>query len=250
MTHPQEPWQCWHWPKTCLEISTVTLTLMITENYGKFLNRWEYQTTLPVSWETYMQVKEQQLEPYMEHLTGSKSGKEYVKAVHCHLAYLTYKFRVHHVKCQTGWSTNWNKDCREKYQQPQICRWYHSNDKKWRGANEPLDVGERGEWKASLELNIQKTKIMANRKGKSRSSDRFSFLGLQNHYRWWLQSWNSKMLAPWKESYNKPDRVLKSKEITLSTKVQRVKAMIFPVVMLWMWRLDHKEGWAPKNWCF
>ena len=161
--------------KMCLEVSTVTLTLMITENYGKFLNRWEYQTTLPVSWETYMQVKEQQLEPYMEHLTGSKSGKEYVKAVHCHLAYLTYKFRVHHVKCQTGWSTNWNKDCREKYQQPQICRWYHSNDKKWRGANEPLDVGERGEWKASLELNIQKTKIVANRRGKSRSNDRFSW---------------------------------------------------------------------------
>ena len=38
-----------------------------------------------------MQVKEQQLEPYMEHLTGSKSGKEYVKAVYCHPAYLTYK---------------------------------------------------------------------------------------------------------------------------------------------------------------
>ena len=40
-----------------------------------------YQTTLPISWETYMQVKEQ-LEPYMEQLTGSKSGKEYVKAVY------------------------------------------------------------------------------------------------------------------------------------------------------------------------
>ena len=142
--------------KRCLEISTATLTLMIPENYGKVLKRWEYQTTLPVSWEIYMQVKEQQLEPYMEHLTGSKSGKEYVKAVHCHLAYLTYKFRVHHVKCQTRWSTNWNKDCQEKYQQPQICRWYHSNDKKWRGANEPLDEAESGEWKASLELIFKK----------------------------------------------------------------------------------------------
>ena len=142
--------------KRCLEISTATLTLMIPENYGKFLKRWEYQTILPVSWEIYMQVKEQQLEPYMQHLTGSKSGKEYVRAVHCHLAYLTYKFRVHHVKCQTGWSTNWNKDCREKYQQPQICRWYHSNDKKWRGANEPLDEAERGEWIASLELIFKK----------------------------------------------------------------------------------------------
>ena len=37
-----------------------------------------------------MQVKKQQLEPDMEQLTGSKLGKEYVKAVYCHSAYLTY----------------------------------------------------------------------------------------------------------------------------------------------------------------
>ena len=37
-----------------------------------------------------MQVKKQQLEVGMEQLTGSKSGKEYVKAVYCHPAYLTY----------------------------------------------------------------------------------------------------------------------------------------------------------------
>ena len=37
-----------------------------------------------------MQVKKQQLEPHMEQWTGSKLGKEYVKAVYCHLVYLTY----------------------------------------------------------------------------------------------------------------------------------------------------------------
>ena len=37
-----------------------------------------------------MQVKKQQLEPDMEQWTGSKLGKEYIKAVYCHLAYLTY----------------------------------------------------------------------------------------------------------------------------------------------------------------
>ena len=37
-----------------------------------------------------MQIKKQQLEPYMEQQTGSKFGKEYVKAVYCHPAYLTY----------------------------------------------------------------------------------------------------------------------------------------------------------------
>ena len=49
--------------------------------YGKFLNWWEYQTTLPISWETCMQDKKQQLEPDIEQQTGSKSGKEYVNAV-------------------------------------------------------------------------------------------------------------------------------------------------------------------------
>ena len=55
----------------------------------KILKEMEYQITWPASWETCMQVKKQQLELDMEQ-TGSKSGKEYVKAVYCHPAYLTY----------------------------------------------------------------------------------------------------------------------------------------------------------------
>ena len=66
------------------------LTVWITTNCGKFLKRWEYQTILPASSETYMQVKKQQLEPDMEKQTGSKLGKEYVKDVYCHPAYLTF----------------------------------------------------------------------------------------------------------------------------------------------------------------
>ena len=66
------------------------LNVWITTNWGKFFKRWEYQTTLPTSWEMCMQVKKQQLEPDMEQQTGSKLGKEYVKAVYCHTAYLTY----------------------------------------------------------------------------------------------------------------------------------------------------------------
>ena len=59
-------------------------------NCGKFLKRWEYQTTLPASWQICMQVKKQQLELDMEQQTGSKSGKEYIRAVYCHPAHLTY----------------------------------------------------------------------------------------------------------------------------------------------------------------
>ena len=66
------------------------LTVWITINCRKFLKGWEYQTTLPVSWATCMEVKKQQLEPYMEQLSGSKLEKEYIKAAYCYLVYLTY----------------------------------------------------------------------------------------------------------------------------------------------------------------
>ena len=59
--------------------------------------RWEYQTTLPASWEICMQVKKQQLKLDMEQQTGSKSGKEYIKAVYCHPAYLIY---MHSTVCE------------------------------------------------------------------------------------------------------------------------------------------------------
>ena len=62
---------------------------------GKFLNRSEYQTTLPVSWETCVQVKKHKLELEKEQ-TGLKLGKEYNKAVYCHLAYLTYRWSTSH----------------------------------------------------------------------------------------------------------------------------------------------------------
>ena len=75
----------------------------------KLWKRWEYQTTWPASWETYMQVRKQQLELDMEQQTGSKSGKEYVKAVYCHPAYLTYMQNI-------SWEMlGWNQDCWKKY---------------------------------------------------------------------------------------------------------------------------------------
>ena len=66
-----------------------SLTLWITANCGKLLERWQYQTTLPAFQETCMQVKKQQLELDTKQQTGSKLGKEYIKAVYYHPAYLT-----------------------------------------------------------------------------------------------------------------------------------------------------------------
>ena len=69
----------------------------------KFFKRWDYQTTWPASWETCMQVRKQQLELDMEQQTGSKLEKEYVKAVYCRPAYLTYMQ-------STSWETlDWKK---------------------------------------------------------------------------------------------------------------------------------------------
>ena len=90
---------CWiiKKPENCRKTSTSAsltmpkpLSVWITTNCGKFLKRWEYQSTLPASWETCMQVKKQQLALDMEQWTGSKLGKEHIKAEYCHSAYLTY----------------------------------------------------------------------------------------------------------------------------------------------------------------
>ena len=143
------------------------------------------------------------------------------------------------VKCQAGWITSWNKDCQKKYQQPQICRWCHFNGRKWRGTNKPLDEGERGEWKSWLETQHSKHKdhgiwshsFMVNRKRKSRSNDRFYFLGLQNHCRWYYSHETKRCLLLGRKAMTNLHNVLKSKDISLPTKILIVKAMVFPVVM-------------------
>ena len=94
--------------ESCRKISTYAfltmpkpLTVWITTNCGKFLQRWEYQTTWSASWEICMQVKKQWLNLYMEQQTGSKSGKEYVMDIYCHPAYLTY---MENISCEMlGW---------------------------------------------------------------------------------------------------------------------------------------------------
>jgi len=79
------------------------LTVWIPTNCGKFFKRWEFQTTWPASWKICIQVRKQQLELDIEQQTGSKSGKEYIKAVNCHPAYLAYMQ-------STSWETlSWMK---------------------------------------------------------------------------------------------------------------------------------------------
>ena len=72
-------------------------------NQWKILKEMEIPI-LPVVWEIYTQVKKQQLEPDMKQQTGSKSRKEYIKAVYCHPAYLT---SMQSTSCEMlGWVNN------------------------------------------------------------------------------------------------------------------------------------------------
>ena len=113
------------------------LTVWITTNCGKFWKRWEYQTTLPASWEIWMQVKKQQLELDVEQQTGCKLGNEYVKAVYCHPAYLT---SVQSTSCiMPGWMKHKLESrlpgeisITSDMQMTPPCR-------KWRGTQKPLD---------------------------------------------------------------------------------------------------------------
>ena len=109
-----------------------------------------------------MQVKKQHLELDMEQQTVSKSGKEYVKAVHCHPVYLTHMQSTSFE--MPGWlSYKWNQDYWEKYQQPQVCRWYHSNGRRQKELKSLLmEMKEEKSEKVGLKLNIQKTKIMTS----------------------------------------------------------------------------------------
>ena len=67
----------------------------------KIIQEMGIQTTWPASWEVCMHVKEQQVDLDMEQRTGSKMGKEYIKALYFHLAYLTY---MHNTSCKMlGW---------------------------------------------------------------------------------------------------------------------------------------------------
>ena len=91
-----------------------------------------------------MQVKEQQLKLDMKQQTGSKLGKVYIKAVYCHLAYLTY---MQSTSCKMlGWM-KYKLELRllGEISTASDMQMIPPNGGKQRGTKEPLDVGERGE---------------------------------------------------------------------------------------------------------
>ena len=103
-----------------------------------------------------------------------------------------------------------------------------------------MKVKEESE-KAGLKLNIQKTKIMANRWGKNGNGDRLYFLGLQNHCGWCCSHEIKRCLLFERKAMTNLESILKGRDITLPTKVHIVKAVVFPVVMYGY------ESWSIKK---
>ena len=111
--------------------------------------------------------------------------------------------------------------------------------------------------KAGLKLNIQKPKIIASGKWTGKNQKQWQIL-----FSWALKSlWmvnpamKLKILGPWKKSYDKLGSKLKSKDITLPTKIHTVKAMVFPVVIYWcekqtIKKTEHQRIDAFESWCW
>ena len=183
-----------------------------------------------------MQVKKQQLELNMEQETGSKSGKEYVKAVYCHPAYLTY---MQSTSCKM-WG--WMKHKLESRLPGEISITSDMHTTLMAKSKELksllMKVKEKSK-KVGLKLKIQKTKIMASGPISSWQIDGETMETVRDFI-----LWGSKITADGDCSHEikrrlllgrkvmtNLDSILKSRDITLPTKVCLVRAMVFPVVV-------------------
>ena len=105
--------------------------------------------------------------------------------------------------------------------------------------------------KAGLNLNIQKTKIKASGPITSWQTDGEKVEAVTDFLcGWWLQPWNQKMLAPWKDSYDKPNQCIQKQRHHFIKKGPHSQSYGFSSSHVQIWKLDRKEGWMPKNWCF
>ena len=177
-------------------------------------------------------------------------GKEYIKAVYCHPAYLTY---MQSTSCEMpGWM---------KHKLPDSNQIAGRNLNNLRHSDDTILMAESKELKSflmkvkeesenvCLKLNIQKTKIMTSGPIASWQIDGetmeavtdFIFLGSKITADGDCSHEIKRRLLLVRKAIANLNSILKSRDITLLTKVPLVKAMVFPVVM-WMRELDYKES--------
>ena len=197
-----------------------------------------------------MQVRKQQLELDMEQQTGSKSGKEYIKAVYCHPAYLTY---MQSTSCET---LGWKKHKLESRLPGEISiisdtqmippLWLAESEEELKSL---LMKVKEGSEKVGLKFNIQKTKIMASGPITSWQIDG-KRMETVTDFIWGGSKITAdsdcshdikRCLLLGRKAMINLDSTLKSRDITSPTKVCLVKAIVFPVVMYGC------ESWAVKK---
>ena len=145
-----------------------------------------------------------------------------------------FNLYAEYIMRNTGWSTGWNQDCQKEISITSVCRWHHPYGRKWR-TKELLDESEESE-KVGLKLNIQKTKIMASGPIISWQKDGetvetvsdFIFLGSK------ITAHGDCSHVIGRKVMTNLDSILKSRDITLPTKVRLVKAMVFSSGHVWM----------------
>ena len=194
-----------------------------------------------------MQIKKQQLELDMEQQTGSTSGKEYIKAVYCHRAYLTY---MQSTSCEMpGWMKH---KLESRLPGGNICNLRYADDTTLVAESEEelkrllMKVKEKSK-RVGLKLNIQKTKIMASGPITSWQLDGET-MEKETLFSWAPESLQMvtaamklRHLPLGRKALTNLDSLLKSRDITLPTKVRLVKAVVFPVVTYAC------EGWAKES---
>ena len=200
-----------------------------------------------------MQVKKQQLKLDMEQRTGSGLGKEYDKAVYCHLAYLIY---AEYIKQKTGL---------DEAQTGTKLPGYINN---LRYADGTILIAEREEElksllmkvkekseKAGLKLNIQKTKIMASYLIASWQIDGETVETVTDCFPWAPKSlqvvtttMKLKDTCSLEKSYDQHH--IKKQRDYFADKSPSSECYGFPSSHIWMWELDYKQSWVPKSWWF
>ena len=91
---------------------------------------------------------------------------------------------------------------------------------------------------------------MANISVNKGNSERLYFIGLQNHCRGWMKLWNYKPLAPWEKNYDKLWQHIKKQRHYFFDKDPCSQCCGFFSSHVWIWELENKEGWLPKDWWF
>ena len=137
-------------------------------------------------------------------------------------------------------------------------QWQHPNGRKPRRTKEPLDEGEKENKEAGLKLNIHKTKIMASSPIASWQIDGETMETVTDLF--WGGALKSQQMVTsarkLKDTCSLEEKLWQARQhITKQrhyfvNKGPSSQSCGFSSSHVWMWELDYKESWAPKNWCF